>query len=68
MNHSSYASFEASLVDLSRAQIDKAVANGACNILRKAIPAFRASRSLSTRFELWWMPAQGLRPFKKARA
>jgi hypothetical protein len=43
-------------------------ANGAYNILRKALPAFKARRGLSTRFELFWMSAQGLRPFKKAPA
>jgi len=43
-------------------------ANGAYNILRKAIPAFRATPGLSPRFGLWWLSAQGLRAFKTASA
>ena len=31
--------------------------NGAFNILRKAVPAFKAKRGLSPRFGLWWLSA-----------
>ena len=37
---------------------------GAFNILRKAIPGFKAKRGLLPRFGLWWLSAQGLLPFK----
>ena len=42
--------------------------NGAFNILRKAVPAFKAKRGLSPRFGLWWLSAHGLRAFKASAA
>jgi len=55
------------LLDLAGLHAD---ANGALNILRKAMPAFHAHAALSPRFGLWWLWPRGLRPFatKDARA
>ena len=43
-------------------------ANGALNILRKALPAFGAHPGLSPRFALWWLSPRGLRRSAKGKA